>query len=105
MPHLITKADVAASVKDRFAQQYGPSFDEYPFGDSSAIYRQLLKLGDKPDAASIEALMPGWTRLNCDDCGNDVDAVVEVGQEPDYESATAHICVECIAKASELFAA
>lgn len=103
MPHLITRLQVAASVKDRFAQQYGPDFHSYPFGNSAQIHKQLVMLGDSPSVESIEAMMPGWTRLTCDDCGQDAEAVVQVGQEPDFESSTAALCRACAAMAYKLF--
>lgn len=40
-----------------------------------------------------------WTDLKCDECGNNVDMLVQVGQEPDYESSTANVCVKCLRKA------
>jgi hypothetical protein len=43
-----------------------------------------------------------WTSISCDECGDDKDAVIELGQEPDYESATAHVCIDCLQKAMEL---
>jgi len=45
----------------------------------------------------------GWTNLKCDECETeDLDRVVMVGQEPDYESATASLCLSCAKKALQL---
>jgi hypothetical protein len=41
----------------------------------------------------------GWTRNRCDECKFDSMLVVELGEEPDYESSTARICWSCIQKA------
>jgi hypothetical protein len=37
-----------------------------------------------------------WTDLKCHECGRYVKKVVQVGEEPDYESATVFLCVKCI---------
>jgi len=44
----------------------------------------------------------GWTKNVCDECNNDCDITIQLGQEPDYESATASICKECLKKALAL---
>lgn len=36
-----------------------------------------------------------WTDITCDECGKIVQAAVQVGEEPDYESKTAMICLPC----------
>lgn len=43
-----------------------------------------------------------WTRNECDECGQDCDIVVRLGQEPDYESSTAQICLACLQVAIQL---
>lgn len=43
-----------------------------------------------------------WTRNVCDECGNDSEITVQLGEEPDYDSATAKICQECLKKALSL---
>mgnify|MGYP001587518420 CR=1 FL=1 len=42
------------------------------------------------------------TIYQCDECGCDVDLVVQLGEEPDCESNTANVCRECIQKAVDL---
>jgi len=45
-----------------------------------------------------------WTVVpHCNECGASVPAVVEIGEEPDYESATAYVCLACLRKALALF--
>jgi hypothetical protein len=41
-------------------------------------------------------------RPECNECGKSVDCVVQVGEEPDYESRTAYICEACLLKACAL---
>lgn len=61
---------------------------------------QKLDLKTCPPEAVDEAFgNSSWTRMQCDECGAHVDWVVELGQEPDYESATACICRSCLNKA------
>lgn len=40
--------------------------------------------------------------FRCDECGGMVDIVVELGEEPDYESSTANICFPCLRNAIAL---
>lgn len=102
MPRLITRKQVAREVKDRFRAQYGPAFRVYPFGDSAAIYEDLVALGDDPSIEDVEALCKGWTRVKCDECGQDVYAVVQLGEQPDNESSTASVCGKCLLEALKI---
>lgn len=102
MPTLYTKEIISCQVPENFARQYGPKFPIYPFGDTKKIYEQLCAL-KLPDIEAVEKICPGWTRITCDECRADVGAVVQVGEEPNYESSTANICKECMTKAMSLF--
>jgi len=64
-------------------------------------YNELLALGPHPEPDDVDRVIgnASWTRLHCDGCGESVDAVITVGQEPDYESATASLCPKCMAEA------
>jgi len=103
MPVLITREQVAAQTAERFRRQYGPNFGVYPWGDSAEVLKQLNALGPSPAVEDVEALCQGWTLLSCDECGDRVDQVVQVGQEPDYESSTACLCWKCAVNAVALF--
>ena len=102
MPVLITRESVAREVPERFAEQYGPEFGRYHFGDSREIYEKLCSL-KQPDVAGVESLMPGWTSLRCDDCESLVDAVVAIGEHPADQSAVAQMCETCVGKAMLAF--
>jgi hypothetical protein len=41
-------------------------------------------------------------RRKCDECGEDSDTLVQVGEEPDIESSTAELCLGCVKKAYDL---
>ena len=65
---------------------------------------KLVALGANPNPDDVDAVIgnKSWTDCRCDDCGKYVDAVVQLGQEPDYDSATANICFPCLKKAVKL---
>lgn len=44
----------------------------------------------------------GIWRPTCDECCEKADNVVQIGEEPDYESSTAKICEPCLRKALAL---
>jgi hypothetical protein len=85
--------DIAAS----WAAQY-PVGDRLP--DKEEIYQKLLAL-KKPTKAGIEAIIGNnsWTTLVCDECSEKAAVLVILGAEPDYDSATASVCVKCLRKA------
>ena len=43
-----------------------------------------------------------WLDNRCDECDGDFDTVVQLGQEPDYESKTVEICMDCLVKSIQL---
>ena len=48
-----------------------------------------------PDTWWVEA-------LECDECGELVEAIVQLGDEPGYESSTANVCIGCLRKALDM---
>jgi DNA-directed RNA polymerase subunit M/transcription elongation factor TFIIS len=42
------------------------------------------------------------TRLHCDECNQEVESLVELGEEPADESNTARVCQDCLEKALAL---
>jgi hypothetical protein len=43
-----------------------------------------------------------WTRNECSECGQDCFVTVTIGQESDYDSETASVCLPCLQKAVAL---
>lgn len=43
-----------------------------------------------------------WFLGYCDECEKASNVLIQVGQEPDYDSSTAEICFDCLKKAAEL---
>lgn len=100
---LITKSDILKGLPDHYKHQYRTNFVFFD-GQSSDYILSLLK-AEKPltEQRAIEILGgTSWTSLKCDECNREVQAVVQLGQEPDYESATACICVDCLSEAVKL---
>ena len=101
---LITQRDLIRDLAKRWAEQYGSSYwknDE----EKQSILRKLEAADlETATAADIEAVIGNnsWTTLECDVCDLYVDAVVQCGDEPDYESSTANMCRACAIKAAEM---
>lgn len=104
---LITREGRAKDAPRAYKEQY---FDEGSWArhglpeEREAIHRQLLECDPTPE--NVERILNGsWTLVYCDECAGHVEAVVELGQEADYDSATAHVCFPCLQKAAALRAA
>ena len=79
-----------------------------------SLAEQLAELGPTPDPDICDAVIgkymwgdlrkgATWTAVPaCDECGKEVPCVVQVGEEPDYESATATLCIPCLQSAVKL---
>ena len=82
---------------------------QYPSPDKGkTVIGKALELIDKETATAkdIKAIIgnDSWTGVPaCNECGEYVNEVVRVGEEPNYESNTAHICKGCAEKALSLF--
>lgn len=67
------------------------------------VMNRLLALKN-PTEDQITSIIgnSSWTRNECTECKKDVNVVVELGEEPDYESSTAWLCLRCLQKAVSL---
>ena len=81
---------------------------DFQDGNGPVLANQHPKGGgwvaDTASVADVTAIIgnDSWTSLKCDECGKYVDAVVQVGEEPDYESYSAKLCKPCVYKALTL---
>lgn len=103
---LITRQDLANDVAERWRKQYqltDGTWWRIFTGDAKSYFNKLIDLGPNPKPDDVENIISGWTILRCDECNQHVEEVVQLGAEPDYESATASICRKCIRFASELY--
>jgi hypothetical protein len=81
-----------------YANKYGPFY-------TPERYNAVKALGDNPTADEVaEVLNFSWVQCICNECNKECESVVQVGQEPDYESSTARLCKECLYKAFDIAA-
>lgn len=106
---LITQRELIRGVAAKWREQYAPNGKWLSVGaafDKREVYERLRELdGETVAAEQVDGIIGNgsWTSLRCDDCDVSVGAVVEVGQPPDYESATARLCEACARKAAAAF--
>ncbi len=108
----IYRRDIIRGVYERFKDQYGhykPSQlvgwkeTEEPIG---LKIDRLSKLD--LETASVEDVdkamnLTGWASLKCDFCDADVESLIRLGDEPNYEARWVDICDECIGTLSEKY--
>ncbi len=103
---LIRKCDLIASVANRWYEAYCSHGWQAQVSrdDKMETFNKLTAL---PADASEQQVMriignSSWTSIQCDECQQEVDMAVRLGEEPDYESATAIVCLMCLRGALEL---
>lgn len=103
----ITRKTLAATAAERWKEQYSNSLDWEVFRHSQPrrdTYNELLALGPNPSPNDIDETIgnDSWTSVpRCSECSSRPDCVVEIGEEPDYESSTAWMCRKCLRAAIE----
>ena len=102
---LKTKSDLIKSVAENWKRQYWHPRRGWREIRKEEIYRRLSELPEQATEDDIAAIIgnASWTANKCDECGQDVDVTVMLGQEPDYESRTVFACLDCLEKAIALF--
>jgi len=70
-------------------------------GPANVEYEALIALGPTPEPGQVDKAIgnKSWTRTECGECGAENVPVVVLGEEPDYESSTAWVCLGCLRKA------
>lgn len=99
--NLITIRDKIATVAERWENAYNGGYGWDCRNNGRAVYRQLRALPAEATADDVAAIIgsSSWTELECGECGRKVDILLQLGEEPGYESATASVCLECLKKA------
>ncbi len=101
---LITERDVIRNVAKQWGYQYPQNRLLQSGSNSGDIYNKLLALdketATKGDVAEIIG-NDGWVKINCDECGVPVDAVVRVGENT-YNDSGSCLCKECLENAFNL---
>ena len=99
---LITLHNVIIKEKNRWYQQYKSRIgeDNSPsFLNQLAKYRRINKHTTREEYKEIFGHEAPSVH-KCDECNNEEpEAVVMLGEEPDWESNTAYICAKCLLKA------
>lgn len=103
---LITERTQVRDVANRWANAYPKTG---PYGrdpQKQAITKALVALdAETATAADVAAIIgnDSWCGpKKCHECGAVVNVAVQVGEEPDYESSTATLCLACLEKALAL---
>lgn len=109
---LTTHRDAIRNVANRWIEQYAPFTNDLPlfsFRNGLKSEKTKKQISEELDALNKETATPqdvasiigneSWTRLVCNECNKEVDAILTVGEEPDYESHTADLCMDCVRKA------
>ena len=88
-----------ATVAERWRQQYQDQgkWGSVALGHAESIYRRLLDLPATATADDVKAAIgrSGWVEHICDNCGDYKTDAIQLGTEPDYESATVIVCFKC----------
>lgn len=98
MSQLLTIRSQIRIVAQRWRHQY-----PHEKLDIAAALEALDVETATPDDVAAIIGNRSWTDLRCDECGqHERDAVVQLGETPDYESNTASVCAPCLLAALEL---
>ncbi len=100
---IITERD---SIKDAITFFIGLHGEGSYGADTRGIHvgKELSKLDKETVSAEEVNTLIGsdWTSKTCNECGVKVKTVVQMGEDLDYESCTANICLDCLKKAVKL---
>lgn len=106
-PRLLTSRGLIRAVAERWREQYCRTGTWYA-EDKRTTYEGLSALDlDTASRDEVNRIIGNgsWTSIRCNGCNQAVETAVEVGDPPDYESATVTLCVDCVALAWNLLVA
>ena len=99
---LLTKQHLVNVVDGRWKKQYYRDGSWSYYGeDKIEKYEELVNLGSNKTPEDVDKIIgnSSWTRLICNHCNKDVDAVVIFGTSED----SLYICEDCVNIAVEQF--
>lgn len=104
---VITERALIRGVAAKWRRQYPQNRKTWRAAvvpDTDTIYRLLSALDpETATSADVEQIVGNgsWTRMpKCDECQREgLAMLIEVGEERDYESATARLCLDCLHRA------
>ena len=101
---IVSIGDKIKTVPDEWDRQYPPKVCNF---DKAEIGRKLRasKLTSRQDVRKIIG-NDSCTDLYCDECKqHNLNQVIQLGDEPDYDSSTVTICISCLRRALTLLKA
>lgn len=104
---VITKQTLLATASERFREAHQRRGEWLPTAtgeDSAATYTQLTALSPSPSEAAIIAAAGDnrWTENLCDECGEDCEVTVILGEEIHHPTDMVAICLDCLKQAKRL---
>lgn len=109
MMRIITTRDIIRKVVETWDAHYGRYPSDSQFGlKFHAIGRRLHKLNlETATHEDVERIIGNrsWTTQQCRECQAFCDTLIQLGDVPDYESATTELCLPCLEKAYHLMRA
>lgn len=95
---LLNERNTIRAVATRWAEQYPK--------DKLDIRAKLEALDPETASADdVEAIIGNRSWIGpfrCDECGKEAPEVVQLGEDPYYESSTASVCADCLRAAVKL---
>lgn len=104
---VIIKQTLLATATERFREAHQRRDEWLPTADgndAAAIYSQLTALSPSPTEEAIIAAVGDnrWTENICDECGEDREVTVILGEEIHHPTDMVAICLDCLKQAKRL---
>ena len=105
---IISKRDRIRSVKIQYDRQYGGKPDGWLLSDGTSPKEKsaalaLLNLEVCAEEAVNEIIgNDSWTALKCDECEDDCDFLISLGESPGQGERWANVCHACLMNALEM---
>lgn len=104
---VITKQALLATAAERYREVHQRRGEWLPTADgkdAAAIYAQLTALSSTTDEAAITTTVGDnrWTENLCNECGEDREVTIILGEEIHHPTDMATICLDCLKQATRL---
>ena len=99
---LLTKQHLVNTVDERWENQYCRDDSWSYYGDDKVEkYEDLVNLGKIKNTEDVDKIIgnSSWTRLICNHCNKDVDAVCIIGAD----EISFYVCEDCVKVATKQF--
>lgn len=98
---VLLRSEICQRAPERWAQQYRNTSDEH----KARITERLLALSPQdrtPEKIDEIIGNTSWTRNVCDECGENHDLLIMIGEEPDYDARWVELCAGCLLAAAKV---